>query len=84
MAYFFAMCYKELGQQYGYSDLYMTIVGGLYNILCGTTRVFWGWVNQLRGFKFTMVIIVIGEVNIYIYIYIYYLGGLFCSTITIC
>ena len=56
------MCYKEVGNLHDYSDLFMTIVGGIFAMINGTCRIFWGWVNGKFGFKFTVTFVIIGEV----------------------
>ena len=63
MDFFLGLCYKEIGNTYDYSDLFMTIVGGTYSILSGVMRIFWGWVDQKKGFKVTLTLIILGSVN---------------------
>ena len=71
LEYFFVLCYKELGNQFDYSDLFMTIVGGSYVIFAAIFKIIWGWINGKKGFQFAITCIVFGEVFLYIYIYIY-------------
>ena len=62
LRFFFMSCYKDLGQTYEYDDLFMTIAGGIFSLLCGIITPFWGWVNKKMGFRLTLAILVACEV----------------------
>ena len=64
--FFFSLAYKPLGQHYGYSDLFLSVVGSLYSFFNGFMRLFWGWMFErstyrlLIGIILTVMIILCG------------------------
>jgi hypothetical protein len=55
--------YKNVGNEFKYSDLFLTVMGSICAVLNGVGRIFWGFLYQKLRFRKTFAIIVLGEVN---------------------
>ena len=60
--YTFSFCYKPIGQHFGYSDYFLTVVGTIYVLFMGTTRIPFGYLFQRVKFKILITIIICGMV----------------------
>ena len=58
--FFFSLAYKPMGTHYGYGDVFLSVVGSIYSLFNGLTRVFWGWIFERHTFRVLITIITAG------------------------
>ena len=91
--YIFAFCYKPIGQNYGFQDRILTIIGTIYVVILGLMRIPWGYLFQIYNFKTlvfisssgmlfcTLLIPFIAPLSIYIYAALVLLNVTFAAAI---